>query len=46
VRPHALQVELSSGENRIVSISMSDKDLSIWYTPQSKWQRVHGQFSM
>jgi beta-glucosidase len=40
------QVGLSAGENRIVSISMADKDLSIWNSQQSNWQRWHGQFSV
>ncbi len=41
-----LQVSLSSGENRIVTMSMSDKDLSIWDSSLSKWSRWHGQFTM
>ena len=45
-QPHAVQVELSPGENRIVTISMSDKDLSIWNTSVSNWQRWHGHFSV
>jgi hypothetical protein len=40
------QVELSAGENRIVTISMNDKDLSIWNSSVSNWQRWHGQFSL
>jgi hypothetical protein len=40
------QVSLSSGENRIVTMSMSDKDLSIWDSSLSKWSRWHGQFTM
>jgi len=40
------QVSLSSGENRIVTMSMSDKDLSIWDSSISKWSRWHGQFTM
>ena len=45
-QPHTVQVELSPGENRIVTISMSDKDLSIWSASVSDWQRWHGLFSV
>jgi len=40
------KVSLSSGENRIVTMSMSDKDLSIWDSSLSKWSRWHGQFTI